>query len=446
MGGFSEEAAAEITADTGVDTLDCLTSLSDKSLLASDEQDGLTRFHLLETVRELALERLGEAGEDQNTRMRHARWVRDLLGAAQGPIMRHAERPAWQRRLALEEGNARAALRFASSPGGDRTLLWDLFCKLAFCLLADARAREVRELYDELLPGGEAEDPVLAEVAREQAHRGEALYPDPGFAPHLERAVSVLEALGERVYLPSLLVACGTALMAAAPERALPMVARAVDLAVETRQHRIESWARNVVFWFHLSAGDLEAGARAADALVASAQASGEPEGQAFGRTGQGRLCVLRGDLAGARGHFAEAAALSREKASFWSRADALTCLCSATMALGDVGASRQNLEEALLFFVPRRLAGSAVLFGALAKLLADAGEPGRAGQLLAVVPASFDDVGPVTLMRADPTGSLARATREVRSALGVSAGTTDDASADLDGALRAALPVASTP
>jgi hypothetical protein len=107
-------------------------------------------------------------------------------------------------------------------------------------------------------------------------------------------------------------------------------------------------------------------------------------------------------------------------------------------MALGDVGASRQILEESLLYFVPLRLAGTTVLFGALAKLLADAGELERARQILAVVPATFDDVGPVTLMRADPTGSLARATRGVLSTLGGSSGSA--AGADLDATLALAL------
>ena len=439
-GGFSEEAAAEITADTGVDALDGLTSLADKSLLARGEQDGITRFHLLETVREFALERLGEAGEDQNIRTRHARWVRDLLGAAQGPITRQAERPVWRQRVAAEEGNARAALRFASSPGGDRTLLWDLYCKFAFSLCVEARAREARELYDEVMIGGAPDDPVLAAVACDQAHRAEVLDPDPRFAPMLEAGISVLEAAGERVYLPAALVACGMYLMVAAPERALPPLMRAVDLAVETRQHRIESWARTIVFWAHMTSGDLEASARAADALVSAARANGEAEGQAFGRTSQGRLCLLRGDLTTARGLFAEAAALSREKAAYWARADALSCLCSTTMALGDVSASLQILEEALLFFVPLRFAGTDVLFGALAKLLADAGQRDRAVQVLSVVPATFERAGHVPLLRADPTGSLARATREALTALGVSSTSAADASPDLDAALRVAL------
>ena len=102
----------------------------------------------------------------------------------------------------------------------------------------------------------------------------------------------------------------------------------------------------------------------------------------------------------------------------------------------------RQILEETLLFLVPLRLAGTTVLFGALAKLLADAGEQDRAGQLRSVVPATFEDVGSVTLSRADPTGSLTRATREVLSRPDLSSDTVD-ANADLEGALRAALPLA---
>jgi hypothetical protein len=439
-GGFCEEAAAELTAATGVDVLDGLTSLADKSLLVRSEQDGVTRFHLLETVREFALERLGAAGEEQETRLAHARWVRDLFGAAREPYMRPAERPLWAKRLAPEEGNARAALRFASAPGGDRTLLWDLFCKFAFSLVVDARAREVRELYEELRRSGECEDPVLAAVASEQAHRGYVLNPDPGFVATLEKCVSVLEQAGERVYLPSAMVSCAMYLMVAAPERALPTLTRAIELAIETRQQIAETWARTIVFWFHVAAGDLEACASAAEALLARSRANRDPEGQAFGRTSEGRLCVMRGDLAGARVHFAEAAVLSRQTARFWSHADALTCLSSVTMALGDSSATIQSLQQALVFIVPRGSPGLTLLFGALAKLLADAGERERAVRIMSAAPPNLDRLSPLALMRADPTGSLLGATRQALAELGGSLPDGPAEGADLDAALRAAL------
>jgi predicted ATPase len=436
-GGFFEEAAAEITAGTGVDVLDGLTSLADKSLLARGEQEGLTRFHLLETVREFALERLAEAGEEQETRTRHARWVRDLFGAARDPLTRHVERHAWLDRLAIEEGNARAALRFTSAPGGDRTLLWDLYCKFAFALVGIARAREVRELYDDLLRGGEAADPILAAVAHELAHRGDVLNPDARFAPRLAECVSVLEQAGDRIYLPSALVSYGMILMVAAPERALSALTRGVELAVETRQDSVESWARVIVCWFHMGSGDLEACAAAADALVARAAANGDAEGEAFGRTSQGRLSVIRGDIAAARVHFAEAVALSSEKATSWSRGDALTCLCSVTMAMGDASASLPILQEALLFMVPLGMGGTPLLFGALAKLLVDAGDRERAARVLSGVPANMD-ANHMVLVRADPTGSLISATRQALTTLAVSQ--KPEESVDVDAAMRAAL------
>jgi predicted ATPase len=439
-GGFFEEAAAELTAGTGVDVLDGLTSLADKSLLVRAEQEGVTRFHLLETVREFALERLAEAGEEQETRTRHARWVRDLFGAARDPISRQAERGQWMQRLALEEGNARAALRFLCGPGGDRTLLWDLYTKFAFALVGLARAREVRELYDELLPGGEAEDPVLREIAYEEAHRGDVLNPDARHAPRLEQCVSVLEQAGDRVHLPSALISCGMILMVAAPERALAMLTRGLDLAIETRQESVESWARSIIVWNHMASGDLEACAAAADALVARSHANGDSEGEAFGRTSQGRLCLIRGDLAAARAHFAEGVALSREGATSWSRGDALGCLCSATMAMGDASASVQIIQEALVFMVPLGMNGTMLLFGALAKLLTDAGERERAIRVLAGVPTSLDRVGPLLLMRADPTGSLVGATRQALAELGVSPKGESEETADFEAAMRAAL------
>jgi predicted ATPase len=439
-GGFCEEAAAELTAGTGLDVLDGLTSLADKSLLVRSEQDGVPRFHLLETVREFALERLSEAGEEQETRLAHARWVGDLFGAAREPFVRPAERTLWTKRLVPEEGNARAALRFLCAPGGDRTLLWDLFCKFAFRLVVDARAREAKEIYEELLRSGECEDPVLAAVASEQAHRGYVLNPDAGFVTTLEKCVSVLDQAGERIYLPSAMVSCGMYLMVAAPERALPTLTRAIGLAVETRQHIIEGWARLVVFWFHLAARDLEACARAADELVARSRAHRDPEGEVFGRTSEGRLCVLRGDLAGARVHFAEAAALALEKARFWSRADALTGLSSVTMAMGDPAATIQILQEALVFIVPLGSPGITLLFGALAKLLADAGERERAVRILSFAPPNLDRLSPLALMRADPTGSLVGATRQALTELGGLLPGGSEESGDFDAALRAAL------
>ena len=74
-GGFTLDACEAVCTDDGLGRyaiLDLLTSLVDKSLVLVEERDSLTRYALLETVRQYALERLGEAGETDRMRDRHA--------------------------------------------------------------------------------------------------------------------------------------------------------------------------------------------------------------------------------------------------------------------------------------------------------------------------------------------------------------------------------------
>jgi predicted ATPase/DNA-binding CsgD family transcriptional regulator len=67
------EAIANARGDLDVDPFDAITSLVDKSLLQRVERgDGEPRFSMLETVRELGLERLGESGELEDVSRLHA--------------------------------------------------------------------------------------------------------------------------------------------------------------------------------------------------------------------------------------------------------------------------------------------------------------------------------------------------------------------------------------
>jgi predicted ATPase/class 3 adenylate cyclase len=64
--------AANAPLESG-DVLDVLTSLVNKSLVVQDQGDGVEpRYHLLETIREYALNKLREAGEEDQARARHA--------------------------------------------------------------------------------------------------------------------------------------------------------------------------------------------------------------------------------------------------------------------------------------------------------------------------------------------------------------------------------------
>ena len=74
MGGFDLDAAQSVCGGGDVEryqVLDQLALLVDKSLVVADDIGGSTRYRLLETVRQYALEKLGESGEADAVRRRH---------------------------------------------------------------------------------------------------------------------------------------------------------------------------------------------------------------------------------------------------------------------------------------------------------------------------------------------------------------------------------------
>jgi predicted ATPase len=74
MGGFDLDAARAVAGSGEVEryqVLDQLALLVDKSLVVAEENNSGTRYRLLETVRQYALEKLGESGEADAVRTRH---------------------------------------------------------------------------------------------------------------------------------------------------------------------------------------------------------------------------------------------------------------------------------------------------------------------------------------------------------------------------------------
>lgn len=128
VGTWSLEAVEAIASEEAPDSLSLLTSLVDKSLLLLVENGATeTRFLLLETIREYALERLQCQGEDEEARRRHALYYlklaedieEQLQGAGQQEGLQCLDREAANLRAALrwtiERNEAALALRLASA-------------------------------------------------------------------------------------------------------------------------------------------------------------------------------------------------------------------------------------------------------------------------------------------------------------------------------------------
>ncbi|HEX2273493.1 MAG TPA: LuxR C-terminal-related transcriptional regulator [Acidimicrobiales bacterium] len=112
-GAFDLEAARSVAAGTVVrrdEVLDALGRLVDKSLVMAEVRRGEARYRLLETIREYAEDRLGDAGEVAVTRDRHLDHYLALATAAEPELDR--DKDGWRLLLEAEHDNLRAALEW----------------------------------------------------------------------------------------------------------------------------------------------------------------------------------------------------------------------------------------------------------------------------------------------------------------------------------------------
>jgi predicted ATPase/DNA-binding CsgD family transcriptional regulator len=130
-GGFTLDAAHAVCDRN--DVLVALGALVDKSLVTVEQRDGVSRFRLLETIRQYAARRLDEAGERAATLDRHLDHLLAVAQAVEPELDR--DKDAWCAVLDPEYDNLRAALDWglaATDPERGRRLaaatswLWNL--------------------------------------------------------------------------------------------------------------------------------------------------------------------------------------------------------------------------------------------------------------------------------------------------------------------------------
>ena len=127
LGGCTTEAAEAVAGgDAGAvsSILDDLSSLVDSSLLVQRQQaDGEPRFSMLETIREYGLEQLAAAGEEAETRCRHAVWCLEMAEEFWPTMQRRLEPSLAISHLATEHDNLRSALAWLDSTGDTEAIV-----------------------------------------------------------------------------------------------------------------------------------------------------------------------------------------------------------------------------------------------------------------------------------------------------------------------------------
>lgn len=115
-GGWTLEAAEKICSEAGggIDILDLLTQLVDKSLVITQEADNSPRYRMLETTRQYAREKLLDSGEGESVHDKHLSYFLEFAAkAAQG--IHGPDQIELNNVLGNEYDNFRAALEWSLS-------------------------------------------------------------------------------------------------------------------------------------------------------------------------------------------------------------------------------------------------------------------------------------------------------------------------------------------
>ena len=208
MGGFDLEAAQAVAAITEAEqfqVLDQLSLLVDKSLVTADDESGVMRFRLLETMRQYALEKLSESGEADEVRDRHRDHYVEAAAALEDgdPLVEWAE---------SEIDNIRAAHTWSVDKAEFETAL-GFVSSLQRLWVNRSRFLEGIAAFDAIFTDGRYRDSDVATRiwVRAQADK-DILAAWIGVPASLERAEEVLAAareLGDQDLVIWTLTACG---------------------------------------------------------------------------------------------------------------------------------------------------------------------------------------------------------------------------------------------
>ncbi|HUO38361.1 MAG TPA: LuxR family transcriptional regulator [Mycobacterium sp.] len=212
MGSFDLDAAQAVAGGgdlAAYQVLDELTLLVDKSLVVAEKTSGKTRFRLLETMRQYALEKLGESGEADAVRTRHRDHYIAMAARLENPT-----------RLALEqlidEANAEIGNLGAAFAWSRQTADVDLALQLASALQPlwlRGRVREGSVWLDAALSAADAKVAGVSPAMRARALADKAWLDNMrNIADNLaraQRALAIARELDDPPLLVRALTACG---------------------------------------------------------------------------------------------------------------------------------------------------------------------------------------------------------------------------------------------
>ena len=350
LGGFDLDAAQAVAGSTDLErfeVLDQLALLVDKSLVVAEDSGPAMRYRMLETVRQYALEMLGESGEADAVRTRHRDYythfalLRDASGAAQ--VQEGIDRAV------REIDNLRAAFAW-SREGDDIELAVELASALQPLWLARGRVAEGLAWFDALHINENAGQSELAPRVLARALADKALLNTwagaDGRTEQAEQAVAIAREIDDPQVLTRALAA-RCIVSTYDPQVAQQHFTEAIELARATG----DQWALDQVLGWRTCAaylaGDPQAGRAAGEEGLALAEAIGDKFHSRQCRVWLGWALTHAGDLVRATAQFREVIAEARLAQDASVQVVGLGALSRALTYQGDTSGARAAVRTA---------------------------------------------------------------------------------------------------
>lgn len=251
-GGWTLDLAEEVTAGEGLErlaVLDLLGSLVDNSLVLVEDGEPSTRYRLLETVRQYALDHFGQSPDEQPVRDRH----RDSLLALAEEVEPHlgrADQHLWLRTLAAEDSNLTSALEHAAQTDPDKALR--LAVALTFYWKLGGRFAAAESGYAQALDAAPADAPLRARALWGRAYLMVYAGGYDEATEYGEEALELAEAAGDRSTMARALDAMGTVTLLFDPKGTRRGQERSLALARESGDEWCVADATQILAWTYL--------------------------------------------------------------------------------------------------------------------------------------------------------------------------------------------------
>ena len=351
MGGFDFEGCRQVVCDKDLAShqlLDVLALLVDKSLVIAETAGGLTRYRLLETIRQYAQEKLGESAEAVAVRHRHRDHYTAMAAALDAPGKASLERLL--DRAQTEIDNLRAAFAW-SRENSDIDSALQLATSLQPLWLTRGGLKEGSDWLDVGLADAEIAGADVTPRAMARALADKAFLDNMRDAASLARAqrsLAIAREVDDPALLARTLTACGR-LAAWNAELARPYLSEAENLARAMGDRwRLSQILYSQALTASLGAGDLDA--------TVTAATEGRQLADEVGDLGYSRGCRwcliwvqwVRGDVAGAEAQYRELMIeADAEHALIW-QVNARSGLCQVLAQSGQADAGNAVALEAL--------------------------------------------------------------------------------------------------